>query len=119
MPPIVGPPRVDDVERFWDSPPPEPSKRLQFWMDRVADGWRGNKRIRVLDYYDSAEYFGVYIWEWINVLAPQLQARWAQDAQTGVRWRIISVLMAFIIGRAWIKRTASRVTARGTARETP
>ncbi len=65
-------PRVDHVERYWTSPPPEPSKRCLYWRMKIIAGWRGNSRIRGMGYYESAEYFGVYIWEWLHDLSPLL-----------------------------------------------
>lgn len=66
------PPRVDNVERYWNHPPPDQSPRCAFWLRRIAAGWRPNKRWRELGYYDSAQRFGVYIWEWSNVIGPCL-----------------------------------------------
>lgn len=69
------PPRVADATEYWTSPPPAPSARLGYWQDRIAAGWRPNKRVRALGYHDSADFYGVYIWEWINVLRPLLDPR--------------------------------------------
>jgi hypothetical protein len=68
MPP---PPRVDRYA-YWLDPPPEPSPRLQWWLTRVNAGWRPNRRIRMMGYDESAGWFGVYLWEWTNVLCPRL-----------------------------------------------
>lgn len=71
------PPRVDDVEKFWTHAPPEPSPRLLFWMDRIKNkGWRPNKRVGSHGYYGSAEYYGVYIWEYINVISAFFHDEW-------------------------------------------
>lgn len=67
------PPRVSDVETFWTEPP-ELSPRCKWWMSRIVAGWQRNSRLGGWGYYESAEYFGVYIWEWVNVLSPLLQA---------------------------------------------
>jgi hypothetical protein len=64
------PPRVESVETYWTSPPPRLSARCEWWQGRIRGGWRPNGRIRTLGYYPAAQYFGVYIWEWINVLYP-------------------------------------------------
>lgn len=66
------PPRVLDETLYWGRPPPTPSERLLWWKKRVAGGWRPNRRIGGLGYHESACYYGVYIWEWINVLSPLL-----------------------------------------------
>ena len=73
------PPRVDDPERYWTHPPPEPSERCAAWVARVAAGWRGNRRTRMMSYDGAAHYFGVYIWEWCNVLSPMLQEVYDAD----------------------------------------
>lgn len=41
-------------------------------MPRINAGWRPNRRLRSMGYHESAEYFGVYIWEYLNVLYPLL-----------------------------------------------
>lgn len=61
-----------DIQKFWRKPPPEPSPGLLKWQKKIAAGWTPNSRIRQLDYYSSAEFFGVYIWEYLNVLRPML-----------------------------------------------
>lgn len=66
------PARVKDHRAYWTSPPAEQSPRCAWWIDRIKAGWRPNRRIRALGYDDSAEFFGVYIWEWLNVLSPLL-----------------------------------------------
>lgn len=66
------PPRVVNIDVYWTNPPPEPSQRCIWWEHRIKDGWRRNKRIGKMGYHESAAYFGVYIWEWLNVLAPLL-----------------------------------------------
>jgi hypothetical protein len=73
MTPTPAPPRVANIETYWTKPPPERSARCAWWERRIADGWRGNKRTRGMGYYESAEHFGVYIWEWSNVLYPLMK----------------------------------------------
>lgn len=69
------PPRVADVEEYWTTHPPVgPSPRCIAWVQRIRDGWRPNRRITSLGYYTSAEFFGVYIWEYLNVIYPMLDA---------------------------------------------
>lgn len=69
------PPRVDDIERYWTEPPPEKSKRCAWWEVRIAGGWQGNKRTRIMGYDAASTYYGVYIWEYSHVLFPLLQAK--------------------------------------------
>jgi len=66
------PPRVTDSELYWSSAPPEPSPRCTWWLKRIDAGWRPNKRVRRLGYYDRAAYYGVYIWELLNKIDPAL-----------------------------------------------
>jgi hypothetical protein len=67
------PPAVDDHTKYWGQPPPEPSARLQHWMRRLDEGtWHPNKYIRREDYDGAAQRLGVYIWEYLHVLAPAI-----------------------------------------------
>lgn len=66
------PSRVDSVTAYWTEPPPETSQRCLLWQKRIRAGWRPNRRIRGLGYHEKAEFFGVYIWEYLNVLSPML-----------------------------------------------
>lgn len=63
------PPKVDNVEKYWNKPPPEFSDRCIWWIREFQNGWRPNRRIRIEGYYSSAQYYGVYIWEYINILS--------------------------------------------------
>lgn len=71
----AAPSRVKRIEDYWVDEPPERSARCAWWTARVEGGWRRNGRIKSLGYHESAEYFGVWIWEWINVLSPLLNAK--------------------------------------------
>lgn len=70
----VNPPRVSNHYDFWVYPPPEVSERCLWWQARIRGGWRRNRRIGMMGYDESAEWFGVYIWEYLNVLYPMLDA---------------------------------------------
>lgn len=63
------PTRVDDIEAYWTEAPPEESSRCRMWRERIATGWRPNKRVSKMGYYESAAFYGVYIWEYINVIS--------------------------------------------------
>lgn len=65
-----------DQYAYWENPPPEASPRLQYWKDKIASGWRPNKRVRKMGYDNSAEFFGVYMWEYLHVISPLLY-EWA------------------------------------------
>lgn len=66
------PPRVPDVTDYWQHPPPAQSDRCSWWLKRIRGGWRRNRRIHAMGYHEAAEYFGVYIWEWLRVISPLL-----------------------------------------------
>ena len=68
------PPRVKDIQEYWVNPPPEPSLALTHWLQQLDAGWRPNKRIRTMGYHEKAEFFGVFLWEHLNVLSPRLLA---------------------------------------------
>lgn len=61
-----------NIEDYWDRPPPEPTAKCVAWRKKIEDGWRPNRRISQMGYYEKAEFFGVYIWEYINVISPML-----------------------------------------------
>lgn len=81
---MKGPPRIKypEFERYWVYSPPERSARCAFWVERIQAGWRGNRRIHSLDYYSSAEYYGIYIWEYWNVIWPLLKTEMSVDNKT-------------------------------------
>lgn len=61
------------VTDYWGEPPPEPSPRLSEWIQKFNDWWKPNRRIRQMGYHKSAEFYGVYIWEYINVIRPMCE----------------------------------------------
>jgi hypothetical protein len=63
-----------DVTLYWTQPPPVRSGRLRRWLDKFSRGWRPNSRIRSMGYHEASEFYGVYIWEYLNVIRPALQA---------------------------------------------
>lgn len=70
------PPRVADVETYWTQPPPKLSPRVEYWLKRLTDGsWTPNRRFRSEGYHGVAEYLGVYIWEYWNIIVPALTGR--------------------------------------------
>ena len=73
------PPRVNRYD-YWTDPPPGPSPRLAYWVEKIEAGWRPNRRISGMGYDCRAEFFGVYLWEYINVLYPLLVRKRAEDA---------------------------------------
>lgn len=67
------PKRVADHYLYWTDPPPEISPRCAWWAAEISAGrFRPNQRVRRMGYDPAAEFFGVYIWEYLNVLRPLL-----------------------------------------------
>jgi len=62
-------------EDYWTTSPPERSTRCQWWVDRINKGWQPNGRIRSMGYYEAAIFYGVYIWEYLEVISPLLNRR--------------------------------------------
>lgn len=76
------PQRVTSIETYWQESPPEMSARCRWWIQRISlRGWRRNARVATLGYYGSAQYFGVYVWEWIEILSPLLLGIEAKEAR--------------------------------------
>lgn len=62
-----------ETEKYWTSPPPEPSPGCVKWLAKIAAGWRPNSRIKGMGYAEAAEFYGVYIWELYNRIRPALK----------------------------------------------
>lgn len=73
------PPPVDDRYRYWNERPPEFSARCLYWIDRLNSyghpnsyDWRDVQALYPEDgcagYDANAEHFGVYMWEWFNII---------------------------------------------------
>lgn len=73
------PPPVDDRYRYWNERPPEFSARCLYWIDRLNDfghpnsyDWRDVQALMpdggCAGYDGNAEHFGVYMWEWFNII---------------------------------------------------
>lgn len=69
------PPRVADHYAYWTDPPPELSERCRYWARQIEHGWRPNKYISRECYDCRAEWYGVYIWELLNVLDPAIHEK--------------------------------------------
>lgn len=67
------PPPVDDSYRYWGDAPPELSDRCLWWVRQISRGWQPNKHIRRECRDCSAQWYGVYLWEFINVIYPALK----------------------------------------------
>lgn len=75
-------PKVDDATEYWDEPPPMASPRCIFWKTKIRSGFRANYRIRKLDFEEASDFFGVYIWEYVNILNPLLHIRDVVSSKT-------------------------------------
>lgn len=62
------PPKVENHYEFWSLPPLIPSERCVYWIEQFEAGWRPNRRIRAMGYDSAAQWYGVWIWEYINVI---------------------------------------------------
>lgn len=76
----LSPPKVADEQAYWTSPPPEPSARCEWWRKQFAEGWRPNRRVSQMGYHEAANFYGVYIWEYLNVIS---QLERAPDQRQG------------------------------------
>lgn len=69
------PPPVLDRYAYWAEEPPERSMRCSWWVRQIERGWLPNNRINTMGYDEKSEWFGVWIWEYINVLYPMIEER--------------------------------------------
>ena len=76
------PPPVEDRYRFWIKPPAKLSPRCVYWRRQIERGWLPNSRILGEGYDGCAQWFGVYIWEWLNVLWPLISERIQLTSET-------------------------------------
>lgn len=68
-------PKVEDITDYWDNPPAILSLRCKFWITKIFRGWRANPGLIKLDEEKASEFYGVYIWEYINILFPMLHIK--------------------------------------------
>lgn len=62
-----------DVTLHVSDPPPQPSPTLAMWLEKIAGGWRPNRRIGAMGWEEAAEFYGVYAWELFNVIRPAIR----------------------------------------------
>lgn len=62
-----------EIDLQGEERPGMPSMRLGWWLEYVSRGWRPDGRLRTLGYLDAAKWFGVYVWEFRNVLVPAMR----------------------------------------------
>lgn len=64
-----------NIEQYWLYSPPELSDNCKIWIDKINKGFIPNRRISRLGYYCSAEFYNVYIWEYLNIISPLLNSK--------------------------------------------
>lgn len=69
------PPRIVDEMQYWSTEPPQPSPRCIYWVKQIERGWLPNRRISMNGYHPAAIWYGVFIWEYLNVIAPMVEAK--------------------------------------------
>ena len=74
------PAAVPDPDTYWNDPPPTQSARCDWWVRQIERGWLPNRRIRAEGYYSAAGWYGVYIWEYRNVITLAIDAQAASRA---------------------------------------
>lgn len=65
---------VDDPFAFWGHPPADLSPRCLYWLRQMDRGWRPNRCIERMGRDEAPWWYGVYLWEYLYVLAPRLDA---------------------------------------------
>jgi hypothetical protein len=68
-----------DHDRYWTEPPPEPSPKLKYWVDKFEEGWRPNRRIQRMGRDACSEFYDVYQWEYFHCILPLADAVLAQN----------------------------------------
>jgi len=69
------PPKVENVEDYWVDKPPEISLRCLWWLARIEKGFTPNRRLRSFGREEAAEFYGVYIWEYLNLIHPAMSGQ--------------------------------------------
>jgi len=78
------PNRVEDYTEYWNNPPPSLSPRCQHWVNRIRNGWVPNRRVKQMGYDEASQFFGVYIWEYINILFPLFRVKDLVNIRVGI-----------------------------------
>lgn len=117
------PPRVGNHDTYWSEPPPEPSPRLVWWLDRIiAESWEPNRRISAMGYDEASEWYGIYIWECQRVLRPLLYGytmddflpsalrSWLDGHGLTSDW-VQDVVVVHLRDRGWVTMTEAEVSA--------
>lgn len=76
------PAKVSDAEEYWLFAPSQLSARCAYWVRQIERGWLPNRRIVREGYQNGADWYGVYIWEYLNVLDPLVTQKRTQFASS-------------------------------------
>lgn len=69
------PTKVKDCTEYWTTPPPNPSARCTYWVERIKNGWRPNRRVNQMGFGEASLFFGIYVWEYRNVIIPLMEEK--------------------------------------------
>lgn len=58
---------------YWTERPPIPSPNLAKWVAKIKAGWWPNSRIGCMGYDEKCHFFGIYLWEYFNVILPLME----------------------------------------------
>lgn len=64
------PPPVLERDEVWGFAPLQISERCAWWLQQLENGWRPPRRVSGLGWDGQAQWFGVYAWEWRNLIRP-------------------------------------------------
>lgn len=67
------PPKVKDIYANTGRDTGELSERCRWWLRQIERGWRPNRRIASECWECSADWYGVYGWEFMDVICPALK----------------------------------------------
>lgn len=65
---------VNHISLHWETKPDRLSERCVYWVRQILRGWRPPRRIAGEGYYGATEWYGVWLWEYLHVLFPLLNA---------------------------------------------
>lgn len=70
------PPSPEAVKSVWEyieAAPDTASPRALWWVERINNGWRPNRRVKSFGYEEASKFYGVYIWEYVNIIRTALE----------------------------------------------
>lgn len=105
------PPKVANVQEYWEHRPPVLSLRCRYWVRQiVVVGWRPSRRISCEGYHGSAEWYGVYLWEYLNVVYPLLHAL---ERTQYVATAMVATMWPAETGLGWVRAQVGLDGVRG------